>query len=124
MPVVPDSVEVTSDSPFTFDITVAFTLTEQGQPRKELISEIKTQPGHSPVNASMSGLPHTTHDSGSRRLAKSYLVRNVQLGLGSSSVIGKVIPPGNQTSSMTAINMNVQSRSPRCGFHMLTWSPG
>ena len=47
-----------------------------------------------------------------------------QLGLGSSSVIGKVIPPGNQTSSMTAINMNVQSRSPRCGFHMLTWSPG
>ena len=32
MPVVPDSVEVTSDSPFTFDITVAFPLTQQGRP--------------------------------------------------------------------------------------------
>ncbi len=92
MPVVPDSVEVTSDSPFTFDITVAFTLTEQGQPRKELISEIKTQPGHSPVNASMSGLPHTTHDSGSRRLAKSYLVRNVH-SLQSSGLRWRTVSP-------------------------------
>ncbi len=32
MHVVLDAVEVTSDSPFTFDITVAFPLTQQGRP--------------------------------------------------------------------------------------------
>ena len=43
---------------------------------KELISELNTQPGLSPVNASTGWLPIQTHHSGPRRLAKSYLVRN------------------------------------------------
>ena len=43
---------------------------------KELISELNTQPGLSPVNASTAWLPIQTHHSGPRRLAKSYLVRN------------------------------------------------
>ena len=60
---------------------------------KELISELNTQPGLSPVNASMGGLPHTTHHSGPRRLAKSYLVRNLH-SLQSSGFCWRPCPRG------------------------------
>ncbi len=35
MRVVSDSVRVTSDSPLTFDITIAFPLTQQGRPSQK-----------------------------------------------------------------------------------------
>ena len=92
MHVVLDSVQATSNSPFTLNVTVAFPLTQQGRPRRELISELNTQPGLSPVNASMSGLPHTTHHSGPRRLAKSYLVRNLH-SLQSSGLCWRTVSP-------------------------------
>ncbi len=42
---------------------------------KQLFSELNTQPGCTPVNASPRRLPDGPHHSGPRRLARSYLVR-------------------------------------------------
>ena len=40
-----------------------------------MFSELHTQPGYTPVNASSCRLPDTTHHSGPRRLARSYFAR-------------------------------------------------
>ena len=58
----------------------------------EVISELNTQPGLSPVNASPCQLPVTTHHSGPRRLAKSYLVRNFH-SLQSSGFCWRTLTP-------------------------------
>jgi len=74
-------VGLTSDSPLSFDITVAFPLSGQGRPPQkdallqENTVEFNTQPGCTSVNASRRKLPGTTHHSRPRRLARSYLVR-------------------------------------------------
>jgi hypothetical protein len=90
--VASDSVRVTSNSPLTFDATVAFPLTGQGRPYKEMISELNTRPSRTPVNASTGRLPDKTHHSEPRRLARSYLVRNFHPQL-SSGLCWRTLSP-------------------------------